>query len=672
MAMRVMAFTFMVLVVGSSALDLNALAKVDKNRPVSKVLTLLKDMIGTLEKEAKEDQETYEAMDCWCETGRTEKTQSIKDNGDKIASLNSAIESHTSSSSRLNTEIATLTKEVGENEEALEKATAMRKKELAEFSTEESDMMQSIGQMKGALEALSKHHDSSFLQASATRTELGFRQALSKHIDLVSQVATEGQRKILDSFLQTQTMHNPGYAPASGQILGVIKGMQEGFEGNLGKSQKEETQNQVDYESLKKAKDEEIAAGKDLLDTKTVELATTDEKNAQAAQDLKDTENTLAADTEYLKNLKEQCKNVDAEYAERKKTRTLEIKATSEALAYLNSDDAQDLYSRTFSFVQKQGLSHQRSSAANALSLVAAKTRDPRLSLLATQIRGPQKAFDEVKKSIEKMIDELTVEQEEEIAHKDFCVDSISANEEDTDEKTRIKQTAEAVIEDLTMTIETLTKEIAALKAAIKELQVQLKRASEDREKENSDFQSTVADQRATAKLLTGALDILKGFYEKNALTQMGTRSAVSQPAGAPPPPGFKKMEKNSQSGGVMGMIQQIIDDAKAMEADAIKAEEEAQTGFETFVADTNVSFDTMSKDIVNKTEDKAKAEVDKAQKQAELEAVDEEIAELKGALSDLHADCDYTLDNFDARQTARGNEIQALREATSIFSGAR
>ena len=42
-----------------------------------------------------------------------------------------------------------------------------------------------------------------------------------------------------------------------------------------------------------------------------------------------------------------------------------------------------------------------------------------------------------------------------------------------------------------------------------------MKRASEDREKEAAEFAQTVADQRASQKLLKAALDILKGFYEK-------------------------------------------------------------------------------------------------------------------------------------------------------------
>jgi hypothetical protein len=36
-----------------------------KNRPVSKVVTLLKDMTNELAKEAEEDEEVFEALGCW-------------------------------------------------------------------------------------------------------------------------------------------------------------------------------------------------------------------------------------------------------------------------------------------------------------------------------------------------------------------------------------------------------------------------------------------------------------------------------------------------------------------------------------------------------------------------------------------------------------------------------
>merc|ERR1711904_598272 len=97
--------------------------------------------------------------------------------------------------------------------------------------------------------------------------------------------------------------------------------------------------------------------------------------------------------------------------------------------------------------------------------------------------------------------------------------------------KERQKADQIAKIEDLKMQIDALTKAIDTLKAEIAEMQVQMKRAGEDREKENKEFQTTVADQRATAKLLKATLAVLQDFYGK---------ALLQEPAGPPPPAGFE------------------------------------------------------------------------------------------------------------------------------------
>jgi len=221
-----------------------------------------------------------------------------------------------------------------------------------------------------------------------------------------------------------------------------------------------------------------------------------------------------------------------------------------------------------------------------------------------------------------------------------------------------------ALIEDLELTIKTLTNEIATLKSEVAELQVQMKRAGENREKENKEFQQTVADQRASQKLLGAALSILEGFYKKAALLQQ-------EPAGPPPPPGFKDYSKNKASGGVMGMIQQIINDAKAMEAEAIRSEEDAQKAYEDFVKETNASIEAKTKSIINKSEEKAKAETELTQANEDKEAVLLELEQLSNYNAELHQSCDFVMKNFEIRQTARDEEIEALKQAKAILSGA-
>merc|ERR1719399_875144 len=99
-------------------------------------------MLKQLEQEAEEDEEIYEKMACWCET------KDIADAEARINDLTSAIEEFTASSARLNTEIEILDKEIAKNQKALDMATALRTKELAEFNAEEKDMLQSISSLK--------------------------------------------------------------------------------------------------------------------------------------------------------------------------------------------------------------------------------------------------------------------------------------------------------------------------------------------------------------------------------------------------------------------------------------------------------------------------------------------------------------------------------------------
>merc|ERR1719217_458784 len=328
------------------------------------------------------------------------------------------------------------------------------------------------------------------------------------------------------------------------------------------------------------------------------------------------------------------------------------------------------MFTRTFNFLQVSSASSDlslRRKIAGVLTTAAKKTKDPRLSALA--VSATTKSFDKVKETIQTMVENLEKEQQDEVKHRDFCIAELTQNEDDTTSKNRDKDDLDAKLEDLTMTIAELTKEIDGLKAAIAEASLQLKLAGENREKANTEFQAVVADQRATQALLKKALDILKDFYDKAALVQTGKR--VVQPAGPPPPAGFKSYKKSEASGGVMGMMQQIIDDAASLEAEATRAETDAQSEYETFVNDTNEELDTLNANLVNKNEIKGQTEAAKVEAEKEHASVVGDLESLANANHDLHVSCDYTLKNFDARQATRLDEIEALKQSIAIFSGA-
>merc|ERR1719395_369298 len=290
---------------------------------------------------------------------------------------------------------------------------------------------------------------------------------MRKHKAVFGDMFTAEQLHTIKRFSQSPDNFLQADAPASGEIFGILKQMKETFETNLEASQKEEMTNQKAYEDLKAAKEEEISAGQTMLDTKTVELGATDEKNAMSKEDLDDTQNTHAADQSFLAALKEQCAALDAEYEERTKTRQAEIQATSKALAFLSSDEAHDLFSRSMGFTQVSIRRHsvRRENVYAQLMNAAKRTGDPRLSTLAQQAKLD--AFAKVKKSIQDMVDNLVKEKEDEIKHKDFCVEELNNNERDIEQKERDKADKKAKIDDLEVTIDQLGKAIETLKLEI-------------------------------------------------------------------------------------------------------------------------------------------------------------------------------------------------------------
>jgi len=676
MAKRFLA-ALVLLALGTSGLDV----KVDyaKNRPVTKVINLLKDMLKQLEKEAEEDEDLYDKMGCWCVTYEKEKKKSIAGGESRIVELKASIEELAGEYARFNAEVENLQKELAKNSEALDSATALRTKQLAEFDADEKDTIVSIGSLKAAVTTLSKHN-SALLQTRQTdivNLAASVERALRKYQDKFPGLLLPRQQKIVASFAQQPGDYfdaEPTLAQAKGpssEIFGILQGMKENFESNLAKAQKEEVTNVGAYNDLKAAKQAQIAAATSQIEAKSGAAADANEKRGKDKEDLEDTENTVAADQKFLADLTEKCASADKEFVERTSTRQQEIQATSKALEFLSSDEAHDLFTRTFNptllQVGGKAISERRAKAAALIDEAAKKSKDPRLSVVTSQVRLD--AFTEVKKTIQDMIDKLMKEKDDDVKHKDYCIDEFNANEVDTANKERELEQQKAKIESLTRTIDELDQAIETLKADIQELQLNQKQASLQRQRANKEYIQTVSDQKATQKLITAALTVLKQFYEKAALVQASSAGTASLKQ--PPPPGFKTYEKSAASGGVMGVMQNIIDEAKGLEEEAVRGEEEAQASFEEFTRDTTQSINDKTKDSVNKAEEKSETEKERVQMEAYRDTSLTELEELAQVNKDLHNSCDFLMKNFGPRGEARDGEIEALKQGLALFSGA-
>merc|ERR1719198_603575 len=178
-----------------------------------------------------------------------------------------------------------------------------------------------------------------------------------------------------------------------------------------------------------------------------------------------------------------------------------------------------------------------------------------------------------------------------------------------------------------------------------------------------------------TQAILRKALDRMKQVY---ALLQQKQPGAPHiQTSGTDTDPGngparFTKYEKNAGGSRVVAMIESIINDSKKLEAEAIAAEQDAQTAYENFMKDSNDSITKLSEAIANLSAAKAKAEEDLSMAKTDLDSTNKELEGLHQTQTDLHGSCDYLLKNFEVRQAARQNELDGLAEAKAILSGAK
>jgi len=461
----------------------------------------------------------------------------------------------------------------------------------------------------------------------------------------------------------------------------------------LGTEQKDEKKAQADFDAMAAAKSAQIAVAKEKLDN--IEGANADNQKAlsDAKENLEQTREQRSKDIEFLQNLKTTCMGLDQQWAARSKTRSAETLAVSEALKIITADDNMDLLRNTAGFFQVNAESQMRMRRTRVVSslrkaaqspafddLLAAwqgrtgqnrqismlsAAGGPRMQLSTLAITASLDSFTKIKAAMDKMVADLKKEQSEEVKFKTYCGKELDANEKETYEKIEEKEDLEASIAKLSKLMKKLVEEIAAANNQIAETETAILKASQVREAENAEFQTTVADQRATQDILAKALGKLNAFYKKSA-------ALLQQKSSQEPPVKFNSMKKNAGASPVIGMIEQIVEDSKALESEAVAGETEAQASYQKFVADSNAVIKSLSNSVASKTKASATATEDREQAKSDLDSTNGELTSLALTVEDLHGECDWVLKNFAARQQARLDEMEAIGQAKGILSGSQ
>merc|ERR550537_1464351 len=118
-------------------------------------------------------------------------------------------------------------------------------------------------------------------------------------------------------------------------------------------------------------------------------------------------------------------------------------------------------------------------------------------------------------------------------------------------------------------------------------------------------------------------------------------------------------------------MMDLLIRDLDKEMTEAEVEEKDAQKEYEDMLSDAAAKRAEDSKAITEKESAKAETEEDYTSALDAKKSTSDELMATKEYISQLHGECDWLLQNFVLRKTARAEEVDALKKAKAVLSGA-
>merc|ERR1719235_1645524 len=294
---------------------------------------------------------------------------------------------------------------------------------------------------------------------------------------------------------------------------------------------------------------------------------------------------------------------------------------------------------------------------------------------------------------VDDMVALLGKDQEDDEKQKTYCEGEFDkAADEEAAAQAKMAQLS-AALSEASDTIASLSEEVNTLTSDIAGLDKSVADATNQRKEEHADYIEFLQMSEVAVGLVKKAKNRLQKFYnptlykappktERTMEEKIAAGGAFMQVSAhksafdvAPPPPpetfegGYEK--KGEKSAGVMGLMDQIVNEVESDMKDAEYEEKTAQKDYGELMSDSQASRAGYTTGVTDKSATKAQMESKMVSVKEGISATSEDLRLVAGVIKDLHVSCDFILQNFDLRKEARTNEIESLKNAKAVLAGA-
>merc|ERR1719261_770726 len=327
--------------------------------------------------------------------------------------------------------------------------------------------------------------------------QTGAAQVLKKMVLGENNAMEDSDREEITAFLSNAQ----NYAPASGQITGILKQMTDRMQADLAEATANENTAIKSYDELMAAKNSEVNALTKAIEEKMVRLGKLQVEIVEMKEDLDDTAKALLEDKKFLADLEKNCATKAEEHDANMKLRSEELLALADTIKILNDDDALELFKKTLPGASASLLQLQVTAAdqrRQALATIrAARGGRPELNFIALALQGKKVNFGKVLKMIDEMVATLGAEQQDDNDKKEYCEQQFDLADDKKKSLERSVSNLNKAIEKEKEAIATLADEIKALEDGIVALDKSVAEATEQRKEENAEYTELMANDAA-------------------------------------------------------------------------------------------------------------------------------------------------------------------------------
>merc|ERR1712113_1066719 len=142
--------------------------------------------------------------------------------------------------------------------------------------------------------------------------------------------------------------------------------------------------------------------------------------------------------------------------------------------------------------------------------------------------------------------------------------------------------------------------------------------------------------------------------------------------APAPPPATWGAYAtKSEENTGVIAMLDLLSKDLEKEMTEATTEEKDAQADYEQLMKDSAAKRTMDTNALAEKGSSKADTEAELQAHESHKAAEGKELMATMAYISSLHAECDWLLQYHEVRKAARAGEVESLKRAKAVLSGA-